>query len=254
MRNLFIIGAQRSGSTYLYHTLDSHPEVAMIRPVRPEPKFFMADHLFLRGREYYESTYFKSCKSSVLYLGEKSTSYVEDLNAISRIKSFYSSAKFLLIIRDPVMRAYSNYRFSVAHGLESLNFADALLAEPDRLQSASFTTSVTPYAYRRRGQYIDYIADLDKLLNQDQLKIIIFEEYVGDIDRVQELYRWLDINGDFIPPSLNEVVNPSLVKSEVQAESFKNLALGYQDSIYQLEIRLGRKIEAWRQHHKSLTA
>jgi hypothetical protein len=252
VRNLFIIGAQRSGSTYLYHTLDSHPEVAMAHPVRPEPKFFMGDLLCLKDRECYESTYFNNCNPNTLYFGEKSTSYIEDLNAISRIKSFYPGAKFLLILRDPVLRAYSSYRFSVAHGLEDLGFADALLAESSRLQDATFTTSVTPYAYRKRGQYIDYINQLLKVLDYEQLKIIIFEEYVGDIGSIQKLYRWLNINDTFMPPSLNEVVNSASVKCEEQAESFKDLALGYQDSISQLELMLGRKIHAWHQHHKRL--
>ena len=56
--HFFIIGAQRSGTTYLYHLLDEHPEICMARPLRPEPKFFLKNELYARGLEYYETCYF----------------------------------------------------------------------------------------------------------------------------------------------------------------------------------------------------
>ena len=44
-RHLLVIGAQRCGTTYLHDLLDAHPEIAMARPARPEPKVFLADEL-----------------------------------------------------------------------------------------------------------------------------------------------------------------------------------------------------------------
>jgi len=38
--HFFVVGAQRSGTTYLYNVLDEHPQIFMAKPVRPEPKFF----------------------------------------------------------------------------------------------------------------------------------------------------------------------------------------------------------------------
>ena len=68
MNNLFIVGAQRSGSTYLYNMLDGHPQVSMVHPVRPEPKFFMNEQLVAKGKDYYEETYFRDRKDGTLYL------------------------------------------------------------------------------------------------------------------------------------------------------------------------------------------
>lgn len=252
MNHLFIVGAQRSGSTYLYEMLDSHPQVSMIRPVRPEPKFFMNKELVERGKDYYEETYFPENKPGTKYFGEKSTSYIESPEAARRIKEFYPDARILMILRDPVMRAYSNYRFSVAHSLEPLSFAEALTAEQDRIRVAKFTTSVTPYAYRKRGNYIGYIESYLEVFDASQLCVLIFEEFANDLDSVQRLYRWLDIDDGFVPPSLHEVVNPATIQRIDQPTSFCDLALGYKDSIMRLERWMGRRIEVWCEHHQTL--
>ena len=78
MSNRFfcIIGAQRSGSTYLYQVLDEHPEITMARPLRPEPKFFLDVAAWKKGREHYLARHFSDASPSAI-LGEKSTSYYE---------------------------------------------------------------------------------------------------------------------------------------------------------------------------------
>jgi hypothetical protein len=249
MKNLFIVGAQRSGSTYLYNILDGHPQVSMLHPVRPEPKFFMNEQLVDKGRGYYLETYFRDRKPGTMYLGEKSTSYIESPEAARRIHGYFPDARILMILRDPVVRSYSNYRFSVAHKLESLTFAEALAAEPERVKNAAFTTSVTPYAYRERGHYINHIESYLKVFDAGQLCVLVFEEFVGNLEKVQSLYRWLGIKDAYVPEGLREVFNPATVESEDQSEAFRDLALGYRDSIVRLEGHLGRRLETWRDHH-----
>lgn len=252
MNHLFIIGAQRSGSTYLYHILDEHPEIVMSRPVRPEPKFFLNDQLYAKGRAYYEDTYFSDRNEETRYLGEKSTSYIESVVVANRIHQFYPDAKILMILRDPVIRAYSNYCFSVAHQLEDLTFEDALTVEPVRLAGASFSTSVNPNAYCKRGHYIDYIEAYLKIFDCSQLEILIFEEFVCKPESVQHLYRWLGIDERFKPKSLGQIYNPTAQKEQDHSDALRSLARGYRESLEQLENLLGKRIEAWRQHWDEL--
>lgn len=252
MKHLFIVGAQRSGTTYLYQMLDSHPQVAMAQPVRPEPKFFLNEQLVAKGRDYYESNYFRERGEKIHYLGEKSTSYIESIEAAQRIRSFFPDARILMILRDPVLRAYSNYRFSVAHQLEELKFTEALKAEDERLKIAKFTTSVTPFAYCKRGLYIDYIKAYRNVFDDSQLRILILEEFANDLASVQSLYHWLGIDDSFEPESLGQTFNLGAVKQEEQYDSFKRLALGYQRSIVELENYLGRTINVWREYHEQI--
>lgn len=246
MNQLFIVGAQRSGSTYLYHLLDSHPQVTMARPVSPEPKFFLNGRLYGKGREFYEQMYFTNPRPQSHYIGEKSTSYIENLEAARRIRDFYSEARILLIVRDPVQRAWSNYRFSVQNELEPLSFEAALAAERKRLSSNGFSTSVNPYAYRHRGHYIHFIKDYLTVFSADQLKILIFEELVGNLGSVQALYQWLGLDSSFGPPLLKQVVNAGTVEEKLPAAVFRDLALGYGKSVAELEEYLGRPIAIWR--------
>lgn len=252
MNQLFIIGAQRSGSTYLYHILDEHPQVTMARPVRPEPKFFLNEQLYAKGRGYYENTYFGERGEGTLYLGEKSTSYIESIEAANRIHLFYPNARILLILRDPVLRAYSNYRFSVEHKLESMSFEEALQAEKGRLADASFSTSVNPFAYAKRGHYINYIDSYLTIFSANQIKILIFEEFVSNLESVQDLYRWLGIDDSFVPASLATVHNPTARKGQDISQALRTLALGYMDSLEKLEVFLGRRVEVWRQRWSEL--
>ncbi|TKB26121.1 sulfotransferase [Desulfopila sp. IMCC35006] len=252
MNHLFIIGAQRSGSTYLYHLLNTHPHVLMAQPVQPEPKFFLNDKLYAKGREFYEAAYFNSWTNETRYLGEKGTSYIETETVAQRIREFYPNARILMILRDPVQRAWSNYRFSVQHGLEPLDFKTALVAESDRLKHAAFNTSVNPYAYRRRGHYIDYIKTYLNIFDANQVCILILEEIAGNLKGVQALYRWLNIDDSFNPPTLGEIINPTNVKGEAPIKALRDLASGYQQSQEMLESYLGRRIEMWRRHWETL--
>ena len=248
MNHLFIVGAQRSGSTYLYHLLDSHPEVSMAKPVRPEPKFFLSDDLYCRGREFYEEIYFKDIPARTRYLGEKSTSYIESLMAARRIRDFYPDARILMILRDPVQRAWSNYRFSRQHKLETLQFEEALAAESDRLSSARFNTSVNPHAYISRGHYIDYVEAYLTVFTAQHLHILILEEIVGNLAAIQNLYRLLGIDQSFIPPLLGEVINPGENDCTLPTTTLYHLAQCYEESVQRLEHYLGRRLNVWRCH------
>ena len=252
MKHLFIVGAQRSGSTYLYSLLDAHPQVVMAKPVRPEPKFFLQDDLFAKGKRFYEATYFASSSGTTRWFGEKSTSYIESPKAARRIAQFYPEAQILFILRDPVQRAWSNYRFSVEHGIEELEFGAALAAESDRLAHPTFSTSVNPYAYRQRGYYVDYIDDYLDAFPSKQLTILIFEEIVGNMAQIQALYRSMGIDSGFVPACFAEVINAVEKQGAPPSAALQDLVLGYLRPLERLEQHLGRPIHVWRHNWSAL--
>ena len=103
-----IAGAPRSGTTWLYHLLDRHPDVYMAKPVRPEPKFFLVDELYERGFQHYVDTWFDG-STAYAAAGEKSTNYLESAAAAQRIHRHLPDVKLVFILRKPADRAYSNY-------------------------------------------------------------------------------------------------------------------------------------------------
>ena len=148
-----IAGAPRAGTTWLYHLLDRHPGVAMAKPVKPEPKFFLIDELYEKGLGHYASTWFAELPQGRL-LGEKSTNYLESPVAAARIARDLPGIKLVFILRDPVKRAWSNYRWTVMNGLEDRDFFSALTQEAERpTVLADNLRYARPYDYFARGLY-----------------------------------------------------------------------------------------------------
>jgi hypothetical protein len=192
-RHFVIAGAQRSGTTYLRTLLEQHPDICMAKPVRPEPKFFLDDDAVALGYDTYLARYFAHCEGQAL-LGEKSTSYIEREDAIPRIRSVLPAAQIVFVLRDPVLRAYSNWRFTRSHGLEPLTFPEALRAEDARLSQWDRTHfSVSPYAYATRGHYARYLDSWVQQFPREQIAIVTTEGLTGN-DRVrQEVLRRLGV-------------------------------------------------------------
>lgn len=202
----FIVGAQRSGTTYFYQVLDEHPEIEMARPLRPEPKFFHTDELFEKGLGFYKNRFFAN-QSGAWLRGEKSTSYIESEKAAARISRCFPGAKIFFLLRDPIERAISHYWFSVNNGWENLPMTDAFLKEPERwLNYDHKRISVSPYAYLRRGLYIDYISMYQRYFPPENIKVLLYEQLVGSEVQIRNVYTYLGVS-DYTPTILHSKVN-----------------------------------------------
>ena len=212
--NHFVIGgAQRSGTTYAYHLCAGHPEIEMALPVRPEPKFFLNAALIDKGYEYYRETYFGK-KPGARVFGEKSTSYIEVASAAQALAAMIPDAKIVFVLRNPIERAISNYRFSVMHGVEQISMVDAFTQETERIEKYDHQRySVSPYAYLRRGRYIEYIELYERYFRPEQIHVLIYEQMVAREDAVRGLYEFLNVAMDYRAPTRGEVINANTAES-----------------------------------------
>jgi sulfotransferase family protein len=157
--NLFLVGAAKSGTTSLYRELARHPAIYM-SPMK-EPHFFSRIEPSSSWEAFFphvtdEDEYlalFKGATNEDL-LGEGSTSYLWDRNAAERIKHAVPEAKILIMLRDPVDRAYSHYWNDVREGLEERSFVDAL-GEEQRSGPGGWGVSSL---YIDCGRYADQVA------------------------------------------------------------------------------------------------
>ena len=208
MRHLLVIGAQRCGTTYLHSVLDAHPEIAMARPARPEPKAFLRPDIEERGLDWYHAQYFAHAEHERLF-GEKSTSYIEHPDAASAAAKLLGAAGIVALLRDPVARAVSNWQFSTASGFEDRPLRQALTENLTTARSwDASATSVSPYAYLERGRYAAYL-DAWYCEFGDDVHVRFFEELVGRPDAVADLYAVLGVAPEFEPDSLHMRVNES---------------------------------------------
>lgn len=209
-RHLLVIGAQRSGTTYLHALLDAHPEITMARPARPEPKVFLDDDRCALGLDWYRSTYFAHATDEVV-LGDKSTSYIEDPLAPARAAAMLGEPHVVALLRDPVTRAVSNWRFSTDNGLEARSLTDALAASLDEEPAAEWdrgTTSVSPFAYLARGRYADHLGPWLEAFPRTS-HVLFTSELLEDPSVIAGLYAALGVDAGFVPPERDQVVNQS---------------------------------------------
>jgi len=237
-----IVGAQRSGTTYLYGLLDEHPEIEMAKPLRPEPKFFLDYDQYSLGLDAYDAKYFSDAGSRVR--GEKSTSYIESEVAARRISAMLPDALIVVVVRDPVARAMSNYQFTRQHGIEDLDPSDALhrAASGDRVWDRT-RFSVSPFAYLARGRYVDYLERFTAHFARDQIHVLVFEELVADPSVIGGLYERLSVDRAFRPLRLGTPVNAALKADEVPEPALETWMRDYfREPNRQLEQFLGRPL------------
>ncbi len=240
-RIFFIVGAQRAGTSYLYEVLDQHPEICMARPLKPEPKFFLKSENCDLGIDYYLETFYKN-RNSKSILGEKSTSYLERIDAGERMKEMFPQAKIIISLRNPVERALSNYYFSKLNGLETRIASDAFFGKS---MPASYTTSVSPHLYMERGRYVEYIHSYYKIFGAENVRVLLFDRTIGNLAEISSLYKFIGANDSFVPTNIYEKINAGSEMESVSEEMRERMKDYFKSSNRDLENLLGYKIPEW---------
>lgn len=241
-RHVLLVGAQRCGTTYLGAALDAHPDITLARPSRPEPKVFCDAEVSARGHASYDETWFAHAGDERLLL-DKSTSYLEDPEAPARAAEVLGDPYVVVVLRDPVQRALSNWRFSTDHGLETRDVEEALRADLEREQPWDpGTTSVSPFAYVRRGRYVDHLPAWTSTF-PETTHVLFLEELLADPAALTGLVGALGVDPDLTPVPAREPVNQSSADRPVWTEALRGtLEAYYETSNAALADHLGRSL------------
>lgn len=240
--DFIIAGAPRSATTWLYYAADLHPTVAMAKPLQPEPKYFLIDHLYQRGLGHYSQTWFNELPADCL-VGEKSTNYMESPVAATRIARDLPNAKIVFLLRNPIDRAYSNYLWSKQNGLETESFERALELETEREQRLKPDWRYArPFSYYSRGLYADLLKPWLALFDRDQLLFLKSEDVATcPRDLVSTFHSFLGVSPCAELADKLGVINSSTRESdETMAPAVRQrLAARYHDSLVLLRNLLG---------------
>ncbi len=243
-RHFLVIGAQRCGTTYLHDLLAGHPQIAMARPARPEPKVFLRDEP--PTAEAYRTAYFGHAGPHDV-LGEKSTSYLEVEGVPERVAATLGRPQLVVQLRDPVARAVSNWSFSRDHGVEQRPLAEALRADMGNGQEWDReASSVNPFAYVSRGRYAADLLRWREHFGDEAIHVQLLEDLLADRDTVGALYDWLGVDPDVRPDVGEAPVNASATASpDLEPDLLAELREHYSESDEQVAELLGRELP-WR--------
>ena len=236
--NFLIIGAQKSGTTWLAHILSQHDDIFI--PLN-EIHFFNKENNYKKGLEWY-SNHFKEAKGYQI-IGEKTpnyfwitekpikSKYAEHAPFINKkIYETLPNVKIIILLRNPVERAISAINHYRTHGEISplINVDELLLGNKSHLAEQNGTIDM--------GLYNKHLKSYYELFDKDQVIVQIFEE-----DLIQNPYltlknicKFLDVNPDFKFQNVEEKIGD-------YSGSGLYLTLGLNNSVTRRLVRLLRK-------------
>jgi len=212
--NFIISGFPKCGTTSLHYYLAEHPEIFM--PKQKELHFFTnkilsrqtagnGDKLALKThiRNFNEYSKFFSPENKHKAVGETSPSYINYPELFNEIKNSLSSPKIIVLVRDPIKRAYSNYLHLVREDREQLSFEKAIKDEEKRkkLQFSDF------WYYKFNSSYYEKVVKAKEVF--PKVLILTQEELtLKPEETIKKTYEFLEVNSDFRPTLLNKRYNP----------------------------------------------
>lgn len=207
-----IIGCKRGGTTSLFNYLVAHPGVLhmypAVRGTKSTDYFFKGgDHSPRWYRSHFPSERQRARLGRTLgyraISGEASPYYIWDPRVAAKVRAVAPDVRSVLLLRDPVKRAWSHYQERRENNVEPLSFADAIAAEDARLAGemdrmladpAYYSEAHDFYSYRSRGVYTPQIRNWLEHFPREQLHILYAEDLYRDTERVfGEVCDFLDI-------------------------------------------------------------
>ncbi|MCP4405718.1 MAG: sulfotransferase domain-containing protein [bacterium] len=210
MPDFLIIGASKCGTTSLYAYLCQHPWI--IPALKKETNFF--DCSYKRGIGWYRAffpTVFRKWYvkhrrfHKEVMTGEATPLYLFHPHVPQRVLTTIPKVKLIVLLRNPVDRAYSAYQMKFRRGVETLSFEQAIEKEQERLQSELekvldnehyFSFNRQHYAYLARGVYVEQFKNWMKYFPREQMLILKSENFfsnpAGNFKQVNDFLKLPD--------------------------------------------------------------
>ena len=182
--NVFVVGAAKSGTSWLFECLKEHPEV-LVSPTG-EVDFF--SYHYTKGNNWYHSRF--SNLSGYKLTIDISPSYFTDVSCPRRIADYNHNAKIVLVIRHPIERAYSHYCMHLRGGKVSRNIDDEIILGTRYIEDSLYSKYLTGY--------FDYF-------DRHQVSVLSYDSLVADpriyFKRFCEL---INVQSDYTPKIIDK--------------------------------------------------
>ena len=199
--SFLICGGQRCGTTSLYRALAAHP-VVLKAVLHKGVHYFDLD--YHRGPSWYRGHFplrstgekLQAKYGSPAQAFESSPYYMYHPQVAARIARDLPEVKLIVLVRDPVERAYSQHAHEVARGFErERDFSSALALEPARLHRQEDRLATDPayysfdhqhHAYRARGEYARYLMGITRHVARERVHVLESERFFTEPEQVYD--------------------------------------------------------------------
>ena len=190
--DFIIMGAQKCGTTALSLNIGKHPDIYL--DSNPDPKiseihFF--DINWKKGIEWYKKKFDYSKKM----VGEKTPDLMYLDYTFPYIQSVNPYIKIIIILRDPIERAYSAWKLMKKHFNESRTFEEAIHDELNNPYDENITFYTSTIHYLKRGLYYMQIIKIMQWFSKDNILILISEDVKRNLNlEYNKVYSFLNLN------------------------------------------------------------
>lgn len=249
--HFIIIGAQKSGTTSLFHYLTQHPQI--VRSYAKEVHYFDGGlhpcvDTYARGPQWYRAHFpLESSLGSDRITGEASPLYIYSPLVPERIARLIGDVRLIAILRNPTERAISHYFHEKRLGREPLPIEMALREEENRLKPALRQSDYKQdlfirASYKSRGHYAEQLDRYFQSFSRDQVLILTSEELAREPETaLHKVFEFLSVAPNFRPADLSHQ-NVSRNKTLASPEVYKYLDAYFEprnEALYQL---IGRRL------------
>lgn len=241
--DFLIGGTQKGGTTALDLYLRGHPQIGMANP--KEAHFFDTEPHFTSNDAPDYSTYlqFFAGYAPHLCLGDATPIYLYWKPACQRIWDYNPEIKWILLLRNPITRAYSHWNMERSRGRDPLPFWEAITTEPARCRPAAPLQHRT-FSYLDRGFYTTQLQHLWTRFPREQTLILRSEDLQRTPDEVlQRVCRFLEIQPFEVV--LPQEANATAYSSSMSRREWSFLAEVFQAEIHSLETILDWDCRDW---------
>ena len=196
-----IVGAQKAGTSSLLRYLAQHPDIHT--HAQPEMPFFLQDREYSRGYEWAFAKYFAGeyahADIADKRLIAKNVMVMHSPEVMQRIHGHNSEIHLVVLLREPVARAYSAYWWARRRGWENIKtYEEALAAEEGRLNEDWFKWRQCAYQYN--GIYYPHVKNLITQFGSSRVHCLLTDDLKEDAAAVcQQLFDHIGVRTDFKP-------------------------------------------------------
>jgi hypothetical protein len=208
--NFFIVGAPKAGTTSLYYYLKEMPGIYM-SPIK-EPNYFVRHAVqvgafdLIQDKAEYLGLFRKS--NRCVAVGEASSTYLWDPDSPKLIHEAVPHARIIILLRDPIDRAYSQYLMRMKYHHLKSSFYDELMRDYNSKEKVWGGSDL----YIEFGMYYEQVKRYLDQFGKERVKIILFEEFIHHrTEKVNEVLSFLGVNHRVTDADVNEQHNPFLV-------------------------------------------
>lgn len=243
--DFIVAGAQKCGTTALHFFLEKHPQIAL--PNKQELHFFDDEEVFAKKEVNYHLLHdsFRPGRNATI-AGENTPSYTYWKPAMERIWSYSKGIKLIILLRNPVLRAFSHWNMQRERGYDTLDFLDAIREEKNRRQEA-WPLQSRRFSYIDRGFYSEQLERVFQFFPREQVHVIKFEDFrAGQSSTMKDLFQFLGVAP--LPGLRNRERNAIPYARDMTNSERQYAAAFFKEEIPKVERLLGWDCSDWQRY------